>query len=147
VGQWIARMQGCGIRRVVCLLPEEQLAYYKPLNLLAEYRKAFGDGNVRSEPVRDYHLCEPARLSRILVFLKESASGEAPVVVHCSGGSGRTGHVLAAWLVHQHELAPEDALKAVIRTGRNPWEAVQMGNATEDDLLQLLKACSRSSVK
>jgi protein-tyrosine phosphatase len=58
--------------------------------------------------------------------------------VHCSGGSGRTGHILAAWLVHHRGLSVDDALDAVISTGRNPWEAVHCGNATEEQLRCLL---------
>lgn len=58
-------------------------------------------------------------------------------MVHCSGGIGRTGHVLAAWLVSIRGFSNKDALAkltvrvafrrkgiaAVKRTGRNPYEA------------------------
>ncbi len=45
-------------------------------------------------------------------------------VVHCAGGIGRTGHILAAWLVSVRGFSNQDAISAVIRTGRNPHEAV-----------------------
>ena len=38
-------------------------------------------------------------------------------------GIGRTGHVLAAWLVGSRGLSNKAAILAVRRTGRNPYEA------------------------
>jgi protein-tyrosine phosphatase len=45
------------------------------------------------------------------------------VVVHCGGGVGRTGHVLAAWLVHSRGFSNQAAITAVKQAGRNPYEA------------------------
>ncbi len=53
-------------------------------------------------------------------------------------GNGRTSHVLPAWLVRYRGLSVDDALEAVISTGRDPWEAVKCGNATEEQLRSLL---------
>jgi len=138
VQAWIAFMRAKGIHRVCCLLPSEQRAYYT-CDLLGEYRAGFGADNVCTAEVRDYHLCESDVLeSRILPFLVESDDSRKPVVVHCSGGSGRTGHVLAAWLVRRRGLSVDEALTAVEATDRKPREAVENGNATEEQLRQLL---------
>lgn len=138
VRDWISGIQNMGIRRICCLLPENQLAYYA-IDLLAEYRKAFGKLNVCRAEIEDYHLCDHATLENgILPFLLESAQTNSPVVVHCSGGRGRTGHVLAAGLVRHRGLSVDDALAAVVKSGRNPWEAVQCGYATEKELRCLL---------
>ncbi len=143
VRDWISFVQQSGIRRICCLLPPKQLAYYQ-IDLLAEYRKVFGESNVCHAEIEDYHLCEKATLEdRILPFLLESDQPSIPVVVHCSGGSGRTGHVLAAWLVRHRGLSVDDALAAVLASGRNPWEAVQCRNETEEELRRLL-ACEGS---
>ena len=137
VRDWISFMQKSGIRRVCCLLPTKQIAYYR-VDLLDEYREAFGESNVCQAEIEDYHLCDHATLERsILPFLVESDRAGTPVVVHCSGGCGRTGHVLAAWLVRHRGLSVEEAL-AIVSTQRNPREAVQRGYATEKELRCLL---------
>jgi len=135
---WIDFMNGNGIRRVVCLLPQEQLEYYTspPLDV---YEKEFGRENVLWAPVEDFHLCDKETLRKILQFLKDADDNRERVVVHCSGGLGRTGHVLAAWLVFGRGFSIKDALNAVERAGRDPYEAVRYGNAEEDDLIDILE--------
>lgn len=45
--------------------------------------------------------------------LKAAKAAGQKVVVHCWGGGGRTGLVLAAWLVQDRGLTAEDAADAV----------------------------------
>ena len=78
---------------------------------------------------------------KILPFLGDSDAKQERVVVHCSGGSGRTGHVLAAWLVYGRGFEVEDALSEVNKRERDPREAVNCGNATENQLYELLNKC------
>jgi len=146
VQKWISFMKRQGPKRVCCLLPQNQLSYYDE-ELSDSYRKEFGQDHICWAPVEDYHLCDVATLTeRILPFLKESDIKGEPVVVHCSGGSGRTGHVLAAWLVFGRGFSVEDALLAVKKMGRNPCEAVNYGNATTHELFALLQECQRDNV-
>ena len=145
VSRWVAFMKRNGIVRVCCLLPRQQLDYYEG-DLLAEYRKEFGPRNVCSAGIPDCHLCEVETLTgQILPFLRDSDQQGAPVVVHCSGGSGRAGHILSAWLVHARGLPIDDALAAVRFPRRNPFEAVLIGNASMVDLRALLTACQVGS--
>jgi protein-tyrosine phosphatase len=137
VRDWISFVRKSGVRRVCCLLPEKQLAYYR-VDLLNTYCEAFGDSNVCHAPIEDYHLCDPRTLENtILPFLAASDASGTPAVVHCSGGLGRTGHVLAAWLVRHRGLSVDDALEIVSRE-RNPREAADCGYATEKELRCLL---------
>ena len=61
--------------------------------------------------------------------------------MHCAGGRGRTGHVLAAWLVFGRGFSIDEAVAAVKEMGRNPFEAVEAGNATVAQLHGLLQTC------
>ena len=144
VGDWIAFVHKSGVRRVCCLLPDNQLAYYR-LDLLKTYREAFGQANVCHAPIEDYHLCDHRTLEgTILPFLRASDATGAPAVVHRSGGLGRTGHVLAARLVRHRSVSIDDAL-AIVSHERNPREAVECGYATDKELRCLLTGGTRSN--
>jgi protein-tyrosine phosphatase len=120
------------------------VAFYIDADLLETYRCEFRPENVCWAPVKDYHLCEETMLKeRILSFLQEAQLRKIPTIVHCSGGSGRTGHVLAAWLVFGREFDIEQALTAVTEMQRNPKEAVNCAHATQAQLYALLEACKR----
>ena len=141
VSRWISFVKQNGIERVCSLLPKEQLAFYK-VDLLVEYRREFGEDTICSAPIPDMHLCDGETLNgKILPFLRVSDLRGKKVVVHCSGGSGRAGHILSAWLVHSRGFAIDEALSVVRLPRRNPLEAVIIGNASMDDLRALLASC------
>lgn len=118
---WILFMKHQNIKRVCCLLSEEQLASYS--DLLGIYQKEFSSQQVCWTPIQDFHLCDLETLTqKILPFLLAADKQSEKVVVHCSGGIGRTGHVLAAWLVSMRGFSNQEAIAAVKRTGRNPYE-------------------------
>ncbi|MBD2447463.1 dual specificity protein phosphatase family protein [Nostoc sp. FACHB-152] len=122
VSDWIEFMKQQNIKRVCCLLAEKQLASYS--NLLERYQQEFGSQKVCWTPIKDFHFASLEALTqKILPFLIAADKQNEKVVVHCSGGIGRTGHVLAAWLVSVRGLSNKDAIAAVKSTGRNPYEA------------------------
>jgi protein-tyrosine phosphatase len=123
VSQWIEFMRDRDIRRVCCLLTQKQIDRYG--DLLDNYRHAFGKEHVCWAPIEDFSLATPEMLiARILPFLAIANRQQEKVVVHCSGGIGRTGHILAAWLVAGRGFTRESAIASVQKTGRNPYEAV-----------------------
>lgn len=139
VDQWISFMKERGISRIVCLLDDKHLPLY-PSDLLETYAQEFGSKNVLHAPIEDFTLCDADVLKNsILPFLKQADSDGEKVLVHCSGGIGRTGHVLAAWLVYGRGYDPNEAVNAVKNSGadRNPYEA--KGSSTK--LIPLLESC------
>jgi protein-tyrosine phosphatase len=135
-------MKTKGIRRVCCLLTKAELERYQ-VDLLSTYRNEFGEDNVASARVKDGHLIDRVSLKEVLGFLRESDEKKQPVVVHCAGGLGRTGHVLSAWLVFARGFSVADGLSTVKDMGREPYEAVIWGNATEEQLHDLLQWCQQ----
>jgi protein-tyrosine phosphatase len=139
IEEWIEFMRDRGIERVCCLLSGDQLD--GTAANATRYREAFGADKVRHVSVADHHLADETTLrNRILPFLSTAVQRREPVVVHCLAGIGRTGHVLAAWLVAGRDYDPVEAIQTVQRMGRSPAEAVTSGNARRGDLFQLLSA-------
>jgi len=134
---WITFMQERDVRRVCCLLAGTDRAAD---GNVARYRSAFGHDHVRHTPIADGHLPDAVALQEeILPFLAQCRDRDRRVVVHGLAGIGRTGFVLAAWLVNGRGYRPRDAIDAVRASGRDPREAVQRGNATLAELHELLK--------
>lgn len=122
VRDWLECMHRQKIERVCCLLPKKQLAPYS--NLLGTYEQEFGNQKVCWTQIEDFTLPDIEALTgKILPFLLEADKQSEKVVVHCSGGVGRTGFILAAWLVYGRGFSNQTAIAAVKQTGRNPYEA------------------------
>jgi protein-tyrosine phosphatase len=123
VSEWIEFMLDRDIQRVCCLLTQKQIDRYG--DLLGNYRQAFGKERVCWAPIEDFRLATPELLvDRILPFLAMSDQQQEKVVVHCSGGIGRTGHILAVWLVAGRGFTKDSAISSIRQTGRNPYEAI-----------------------
>jgi protein-tyrosine phosphatase len=123
VRDWIEFMQARDIQRVCCLLAPSQLDRYSDLPGI--YRATFGIDRICWAPIADFHVADPQLLiDRILPFLDLADRSAEKVVVHCSGGVGRTGVILAAWLVASRGFLPKSAIATVKKTGRSPYEAI-----------------------
>lgn len=68
-------------------------------------------------PIRDFSAPPPEYLVEILDQLDRALEAGEVVYLHCWGGIGRTGLVVAAHLV-RHGLAPEEALQTLARLRR-----------------------------
>ncbi|WP_242024491.1 hypothetical protein [Trichocoleus sp. FACHB-591] len=93
--------------------------------MLGCYKQAFGIKNVCWAAIAEFEICDCPTLQRIILpFLLTSNQCQQKPVVHCSGGIGRTGQVLSAWLVFGRGLSRQAGVQAVRQTGKNPYEAV-----------------------
>ena len=77
-----------------------------------------------AEYVPDFEPPTTGQIGRIVAFIHEQMENDAPVAVSCKAGLGRTGTVLACYLVHTGYRA-EDALDRVRRVRPGSAESPQ----------------------
>jgi atypical dual specificity phosphatase len=73
-----------------------------------------------NEPIPDFHAPTQEQIDKIITYLDAHIQNGIAVGVSCNAGIGRSGTVLACYLVHRG-LAPKDALELVRKKrGRGP---------------------------
>lgn len=136
---WIKFIKSKGIKRICCLLDSQHLDYYSD-NLITIYENEFGKDNICHAPVEDYSLVDKESLHNVILpFINESVIKQSKVLVHCSAGIGRTGIVLASWLVYYRNYEPKVACAEVENRGRSP-----LGNLDSESVYTLLRSCQRN---
>ncbi len=65
-------------------------------------------------PIRDFHPPTPGQIDAAVAFLDRTVETGGACAVHCGAGLGRTGTIVAAWLVH-HGKSAADAIAEVRR--------------------------------
>jgi protein-tyrosine phosphatase len=129
VAGWIEYMRGAGVQRVVCLLPGVEET------LLPRYRRTWGDTGVLHAPVTDFTLPPEHDLAKSIAFLQDADAAAQPALVHCGGGIGRTGVVLAAWLVRTRGYTIDEAVEAMQQCARrDPFEAAATGRVSREEI-------------
>ena len=98
---------------------EEELLYLKGKGVRAivrlEQRTISGEGVGlvdMAEYVPDFHAPTVSQVKRIVAFIHQQVEHDVPVVVSCKAGLGRTGTVLACYLIYTGSSA-RDALERV----------------------------------
>jgi atypical dual specificity phosphatase len=131
---WLGFMSRQGIREVVCLLDEGQVALHGAA-LLDRYRREFL--RVTHIPLRDHGVPSPLSLEEAIDALRRAEAGAAPAVVHCAAGIGRTGVVLAGWLRARHGLRVEPAIE-MVRSHARHFGALRDPLEAGDEVVPLL---------
>jgi L-asparaginase len=127
VDEWSEVMRAHGVRRVLCLLNDDELGFFGA-PLLPALRRHFS-------AVTQVALTGKDAVAQLLAALLEAEAAAEPVVVHCSTGQGRTAVVLALWLQHRYKLSVDDAV-AEVRAAAREGGAVR--KPTAEGLLRLL---------
>jgi atypical dual specificity phosphatase len=104
----LERLRHEGFKVVVSLLDEnEQAPRYDP-------GRAQAAGYVRHNiSIRDFHAPSVSQLQKFIEFV-QAVDSDAKVLVHCEGGSGRTGTMAAAYWIAKG-LSPSQAIEKVRR--------------------------------
>lgn len=106
-----------GISAVVCLLPQDELVAFGVPDLLERYAAAGLE--VYHLPIVDQGMCSVEAMRQAGRWVDERVVKGARVLVHCTGGLGRSGCFAACWLVSRG-LTAEAAIAEVrhARTAR-----------------------------
>ena len=65
--------------------------------------------------IKDYTSGTPDQRTQAVEAIRTSLSQSKPTLVHCDGGLGRTGMILALYLVRKQNLDPKTAIQKIRR--------------------------------
>lgn len=123
---WIDFMKERGIQQVVCLLSDDQLAYYGNVSLIRAYDAAFPYKTVHV-PIPDFSVPLPEQVDRVLRVLNEAFEQHRPIVVRARQGWGERVRCLRRGCAFG--VSVEEAVDLVRRSAeeqgawRNPTES------------------------
>ncbi|MBK7127745.1 MAG: dual specificity protein phosphatase family protein [Crocinitomicaceae bacterium] len=99
------------ITHVVTLVSQEELNKYNVPALLTRFDEAGIE--VLHSPIQDYGLPEPEQMKSILTWLHKRVKSKQNVLVHCVGGLGRSGTVMAVYAKAYLGKSGEEAIQYV----------------------------------
>lgn len=119
--RWLINTQG--IRTIVTIkekpLSQEWLSYNNGANT--------GDSDTKIDylhiSVQDYGAPSLKELDYVVNYISQQIDRTSPVMVHCSGGKGRTGTIIVAYLIKKENGMTAD--RAISRLSRIRGESIQ----------------------
>jgi protein-tyrosine phosphatase len=112
----LSSLKAEGISHIVSLVTGDELHIYGVEELFKAYQ-SMGFTCLRL-PILDQGACTKAEMTNLVRWLDQNLSNGARILIHCTGGLGRSGLVAASYLKYKG-LQTDDAILAV-RTARSP---------------------------
>jgi atypical dual specificity phosphatase len=82
-------------------------------------------------PLRDFAAPSPEQIERGVAAIVEAQGAGEVVAVHCGGGFGRTGTLLACYLIQRHGLDAAEAIQRVRKARPGSVETREQAEAVE----------------
>jgi atypical dual specificity phosphatase len=117
--QWLREQ---GIHLVICLTEDPPArAYINDAGLFSMHI-----------PVEDMHPPSQPQIALCVAAIDKAAKNNFGVGIHCTAGLGRTGTMIACWLVHKDGLAARDAITRIRRLRPGSVETVEQADAVTE---------------
>ena len=113
----IKTIKEASIQNILCLLTETEFEEYGVSTLKKEYEKA--GFKVKYVKITDQSVPSKELMNDTLNWLDETISLQKKILIHCVGGIGRTGTVVACYLKKYEGYTSEEAIE-LVRKNRSP---------------------------
>lgn len=107
----IAKIKEANITHVLTLVSNDELTKYKVPTLLSEFEN--NQITVFQSPIVDYGLPTQEQMKTILSWLQKQVKAKNNILIHCVGGLGRSGTVMAVYAKKYLGKTGEEAIKYV----------------------------------
>ncbi|MDQ3868561.1 MAG: dual specificity protein phosphatase 23 [Thermoproteota archaeon] len=81
--------------------------------------------------VEDYGAPSIEDLDYVVDYIQEKIDNNKPVMVHCAAGRGRTGTILAAYLIKKEKLTADQAIRRIRKLRPGSIQSITQENALD----------------
>uniref|UniRef100_A0A6T6M269 Tyrosine specific protein phosphatases domain-containing protein n=1 Tax=Rhodosorus marinus TaxID=101924 RepID=A0A6T6M269_9RHOD len=119
IDEWFTFMKDHDVKRVMCLLDDNELAFYTSslFDMYKENGMICTHVPMKSENARD----------NVFKAMTDAENAGEKIVIHCTGGKGRSARAATSWLVTKYGLSASDATDEAIQAAREK-DVIRLGN-------------------